>query len=403
MKILIVSQHFWPETFRISAVASGLARLGHDVRVLTGKPNYPEGRVYSRYRATGIETEMMGEVRVDRVPLLPRGRGDAARLAGNYASFVASASALGPSLVEGWRPDVVFSYATSPIFQAIPAIRIARRARAPLVTWVQDLWPESVVATGYIRDPRILAIIERAVQWIYARSDLILAPSPGYLEPIRRLANGTPVDILPNSAEPIGPCTCPPVLTLPPGFNVVFAGNLGRAQGLLSVPDAAAMLADQPDLRFVLVGGGQLEARLADTVRARRLPNVMLAGRYPDHAMPGIFAQADALLATLGRDPLLARVLPAKLQSYLAAGRPIIAAMAGEGAALVRDSGAGIACAPESPAALSAAVRELMALSPEARAAMGEAGQRAHAERFRPELLDAQLAAHFERLVRQRK
>ena len=396
MRVLLLSQHFWPESFRINDVAIALHAAGHEVVVLTGQPNYPGGTVFSGYRAGATGKEWHDGLEIHRVPLVPRGRGTALRLVANYLSFIASAALLGAWQLRGRRFDVVFVYGTSPILQALAGVFLAWLKRCALVIWVQDLWPQSLQATGYVRNPRLLAAVAGVVRWIYRRCDLLLVQSRGFEAPVRALAGTTPVVFHPNPAGSIPPAAAgEPAFTLPHGFNLVFAGNLGTAQALDSVLDAAALLADLPDLRFVLVGSGQCSAWLAEQVRERGLNQVLLPGRFAPEAMPAILAQASALLVTLAADPAMALTIPSKVQSYLAAQRPIVAALDGEAARVIAESGAGRVCRPADAQALANTVRELLAMPEAARAEMGRAGGRYHASHFSMARLAPQLEAHL--------
>jgi len=404
MRILIVTQYFWPESFRINEIAESLRDAGCEVMVLTGQPNYPEGVIRPGYSMLSAKVEEHHGIPVFRVPLVPRGRGSGIRLAINYLSFVAFASIVGPFHLRRRPVDVVFVYGISPILQAIPAVWLGRLKQAKVVTWVQDQWPESLSATGFVRQKRVLDAVSRVVRWIYARSDLLLVQSRAFLAPVRNLARGRPVEYHPNPGEVAFDRATEPgpaPLELPPGFNVVFAGNLGNAQSLETILDAAAVLAPLADTRFVLVGSGSRDEWLAGEVSRRKLANVQLAGRFPPEAMPPILSQASALLVTLRRDPIMAQTIPSKVQAYLAAGRPVIAAVDGEGAAIIRESGAGIACAAEDAQALADAVRRLRGLAPSDRAAMGAAGRAYYARHFHPELLARVLKTRLEQLVRE--
>jgi glycosyltransferase involved in cell wall biosynthesis len=396
LKILIVSQHFWPESFRINDVADDLQSAGHEVTVLTGQPNYPGGRTFEGYRAWSTGAQCRGGVDVQRVPLVPRGRGSAARLVLNYLSFIASATLIGAWRLRGRRFDVVFVYATSPLLQALAAIALARMKHAALVTWVQDLWPQSLEVTGYVRNPRLLAAVARVVRWIYARNDLLLVPSRAFEAPVRSLAASVPLRYHPNPGDAAPASAGVPELVLPPGFNVVFAGNLGTAQALDTVLDAAQKVADLADLRLVLVGSGQRSAWLSEQVRERGLHNVLLPGRFGPEAMPGILAQASALLVSLVSSPAMSLTIPSKLQTYLATGRPVIAALDGEGARIVQEAGAGFACEAGNAQALADALRRVHALPAAERDDMGTAGKRYYAEHFSTQRLTQALAVHLQ-------
>lgn len=393
MKILILSQHFWPETFRINEVAHSLREVGCDVSVLTGQPNYPDGKVFSGYHAWRAQVDSFDGIDVYRVPLVPRGAGGALRLVMNYLSFIVAASVAGPWLLRRKDIDVIFVYGTSPILQAIAAICIAKIKQARVVVWVQDLWPESLAATGFIKNRRTLSVVGSVVRWIYRRSDLLLVQSTSFVSSVASMAGRTAVRYHPNPAErsfQSGKAD-ESGIRLEPGFNVLFAGNLGTVQSLDTIVEAAEKLRDLNDLRFVLVGSGSRGAWLAQEVARRRLMNIKLLGRFPPDAMPGLLDQASVLLVTLARSPILAQTVPSKLQAYLAAGKPIIASLDGEGANVVEEANAGVTCPAEDATELARAVRKLYGTSPENRERMGLSGRRFYEEHYEPDMLAARL------------
>ena len=405
MNVLILSQYYWPESFRINEVAYSLREAGCHVTVLTGQPNYPAGEVFQGYRAAGWGAERhAGGYEILRVPLAPRGQRSGVRLAINYLSFVLSASTLGLWLLRGRRFDVIFVYAVSPITQSIPGVLIKRVKRASLVTWVQDLWPESLSATGFVQNRRVLGWVEKMVRWIYRRNDLLLAQSRAFVPSIRALAGGTRVEYHPNPGElafdhAVGDEE--PAVRLPDGFNVVFAGNLGSVQALDTILDAAELLQRSDDVRIVLVGSGSREAWVREEIQRRGLANVLLTGRFPPEAMPAILHQASALLVTLVRDPVMEQTIPSKVQAYLAAGRPVIASLDGEGARVVLEAGAGLASAAEDAQGLADAIHRLRELPPARLEAMGESGRRYYETHFSPAFLARELVGHFRSTVGQ--
>ena len=407
MKVLVVSQYFWPESFRINEVVESLRRLGCHVTVLTGQPNYPQGEVFDDYRAGGFGMQQHeAGYCVYRVPLMPRGRGGAVGLVANYLSFVLSASVLGPWLLRKQCFDVVFVYAPSPIIQAIPAVWLAFIKRAKLVTWVQDLWPQSLEATGFVRNRRVLDMVAMLVRWIYRHCDLLLVQSQAFIPTVQAMAGKTPVQYHPNPGELAFSQTQPlgqPALLLQPGFNVVFAGNLGTVQALGSVLDAAELLRPHADVRLVLVGSGSRSEWLDQEVARRRLGNVQLAGRFAPESMPGILAQASVLLVSLVRSSTMSQTVPSKVQAYLAAGRPIIASLDGEGARVVEESGAGVSCPAEDAAALAQAVLRIRAAPADELQRMGEAGPIYYKQHFDPARLATRLAQHFSQVTARHK
>lgn len=396
MRVLVISQYYWPESFRITEVVELLQRTGCHVTVLTGQPNYPQGGVFEGYSAAGFGAQLhKAGYSIYRVPLVPRGRGDAISLVANYLSFILSASVFGPWLLRKQSFDVIFVFGMSPILQAIPAVILKWIKVAKLVTWVQDLWPESLEATGFVRNRRALAMVAIVVRWIYRRNNLLLVQSQAFISPVQAMAGKTPVLYHPNPGElafgqtqPTGPST----LVLEPGYNVVFAGNLGTVQALGIVLDAAEVLRPYSDVRLVLVGSGSRSEWLQQEVARRQLDNVQLAGRFPPEAMPGILAQASALLVSLVKDPIMSQTVPSKVQAYLAAGKPIIASLDGEGARVVAEAGAGIACSAEDADALANAVLRLRDTSPEEKEEMSQRGLRYYEKNFEPKLLATRLA-----------
>lgn len=399
MRVLVVSQHFWPESFRINDVVVDLTRVGCEVEVLTGQPNYPEGSVFPGYKALSMGRQAYGPgITVHRVPLAARGPGSAVRLAANYLSFIFSASILGPWLLRGRRFDAVFVYGTSPILQAIPAVLFKLRKRARLVIWVQDLWPESLEVTGFVRNKRLLGAVAAVVRWIYRRADLLLVQSEAFIPPVSAMAGGTRVVYHPNPGEAMqehgAAGEAAPRVPLDEGaFNVVFAGNLGTVQALETVVEAADRLREHADIRIVLVGGGSRAEWVQQEVSRRGLTNVQLPGKFPSASMPDLMRRASALLVTLSRQPILAQTVPSKLQTYLAGGTPIIASLDGEGARVVVEAGAGLACPAEDAGALATAVLRLRDMPAEERARLGAAGRQFFARHYEPLALAERLAA----------
>lgn len=397
LRVLVVSQYFWPETFLINDVVRTLVAQGHEVTVATGKPNYPDGRVFDGYSAAGTQRERyMGKVDVVRVPLWPRGRGGARNLILNYLSFVASGLVFFQWLLRGQQFDAILVFAPSPITQAIPAILLKWLKRTPLVLWVQDLWPESLSATGFIRNPQLLRAVGWVVKGIYRCCDLLLVQSRAFIESVARYADREKIVYFPNSisgdqisqSEELPPALCE---VLDKHFCIVFAGNLGAAQGLETIVQAAATLRDMPELRLVLVGSGSRLNWLQVQKEALGLDNLVLPGRFPMALMPRLFERAAALLVSLNDEPIFAQTIPSKLQAYMAAGRPIIASLNGEGARVVLEAGAGFAGPAGDADTLADVIRRMHAMPVDAREAMGAAGYQYYLAHFEMGALCARL------------
>lgn len=397
MHLLIVTQYFWPEEFRINDLAQGLVARGHAVTVYTGKPNYPRGSFFPGYGFWSRPRENYDGIEIVRVPLVPRGHGGAVRLALNYLSFAAFASMLAPLRCRG-RFDAILVFEPSPITVGLPALVLRALKRIPILFWVQDLWPESLEATGAVSSPRILKLFERLTRFIYRGCERVLVQSRGFIEPTRRM--GVPperIRYFPNSAESFyRPLELADAAeerkALPQGFRVMFAGNIGAAQDFPTILAAAELLRDDPDIHWIVLGDGRMAAWVRDEVARRGLAHcVHLLGRHPVDSMPRWFAAADALLVTLKREPIFAYTIPTKIQSYMACARPIVAGIDGEGARVTQEAGAGYAVPAEDPQALADAVRRMAALSAEAREALGQAGRRYFEQHFGREHLLEQL------------
>ncbi|WP_374334984.1 glycosyltransferase family 4 protein [Leeia sp.] len=405
VRILIVSQHFWPEGFHINDVARSLVAQGHTVDVLTAKPNYPEGRIFTGYRAWGCQQEDYHGATIRRMPLFPRGKDSKVRLALNYLSFIFSGYAFGPWLTRGQKYDVIFVYGVSPILQALPALFLGWLKKSPVVIWVQDLWPESLSATGYVKNRFILKAVEKVVRFIYHHTDLLLVQSRAFIAPVRKLAPRTPIQYHPNSvdesfAKPAMPASHPGVPALDAPFTVMFAGNIGAAQAVDVIVEAAVLLKAHSDIHFIVLGDGSRREWMLQQVRQQGLANLHLPGRFPVETMPGFMQKASVLLVTLADREIFAATVPNKVQAYMAAGRPIIASMNGEGARLVIEAGAGLSAPAENGPALAEAILALYRQPASARQTMAENARAYYNAHFTHEKLVSELIEHFKAVGR---
>jgi glycosyltransferase involved in cell wall biosynthesis len=401
MNVLIWSQYFWPENFRINQLATALHQSGLQVSVLTGKPNYPEGNVYPGYKTKGIQVEGYEGMRVIRMPLVSRGNNSFIRLALNYLSFILSGYMFAPKALRSQKIDVVFVYAVSPLLQTLPAILIAKIKRAPLVLWVQDLWPESLLATGFVKNRYILQAVEKLVRYIYRHTDSILISSEAFRGPISRLVKDVDkIRYYPNAAEPVAVRSgsknaCLSAVEIEKWFSIVFAGNIGAAQSMETILGAAEKLRSFQKIKIFIVGSGSQKGWLEKEMIKRKLDNVRSTGRLPHTEMPEIFAAASVLLVTLKNSPIFTFTVPSKVQAYLAAGKPVIASMNGEGARIIEAAGAGFSCPAEDSNALAKTILSIYNLSAEEQIKPGERGLRYFKDHFNFTSLVAELIDHF--------
>lgn len=379
MKILIVTQYFWPEEFRVNDLVSGLVDRGHHVTVLTGKPNYPTGRVFDAYRKDPSAYSVYHSIPVVRVPMFSRGT-RAITLLLNYVSFALSGSILGPFKLWGMNFDAIFVFEPSPISVGFPALVLRWLKGAPVAFWVLDLWPESLEATGVVRSKFILRQVGRIVKFIYDRCDLILAQSRSFVPEIQRF-NQSPNKIryFPSWADKTDRTgrdhPAPEIPMDGEKFSVVFTGNIGEAQDFGAVLDAAELLKDNKAVRWVIVGDGRMASWVREEVCRRHLhESVLLPGRFPLERMRSFYLHADALLVSLKAEPIFSMTIPGKLQSYLAEGLPILAMLDGEGADVITRSSAGLASPAGNGTALAASVLKMMSMTEQERSQMGRNG-----------------------------
>jgi glycosyltransferase involved in cell wall biosynthesis len=386
LRILFVSQWFEPEfPFKGLDFAKELVGRGHQVEVLTGFPNYPGGRVYPGYRVRWRQRETMEGIPVTRVALYPSHDRSGVRRAANYLSFAASAATVGAASVS--RADVAYVY-HPPATIAFPAAVLKALRGVPFVLDVQDLWPDTLAATGMVKSRAVLGAVGRFCAAAYRSAARVVVPSPGFRQAL--LDRGVPdgkIGVIYNWCRRLavaGAQPGAPVLKeagVDGRFNVVFAGAMGPAQALDSVLDAAAAVqAQEPRVQFVFAGGGVARDALERRAAGMRLGNVKFLGHRPPGEIAPLLAAADVLLVHLRDDPLFSITIPSKTQDAMASGRPILMAVRGDGADLVRAAGAGVCVGPEDPAALAGAVCELSRLAPAALEAMGARG-RAYYER----------------------
>jgi glycosyltransferase involved in cell wall biosynthesis len=406
MKILIVTQYFWPESFRVNDLAFALRDKGHQVTVLTGIPNYPAGRFYPGYGIFQQVRQIFGGLRIIRVPMLPRGNSRGWQLALNYLSFALSASLFGPLYCRGVY-EIIFVAQYSPATVGIPAVILKKLRGTPIMFWIQDLWPESLSASGAVRSQLTIRIIGRLVRRIYESCDQILVQSRGFFSHLEGMGvDSDRVRFFPNWAETHYRAVdaeedLPEVSSLPAGFRVMFAGNIGASQDFGTILFAAEQLKEYPDIKWLILGDGRMRSWVENEIRKRGLTgNVHLLGRHPIESMPRFFAQADAMLVTLRNEPIFSLTIPGKVQSYLACGRPIIAALDGEGGRVIDEAGAGITCPPENPEALAGAVLKCYRMTRSDRETMGLRGRTYYESHFERQMLLDRLETWMEELSR---
>lgn len=346
--ILVISQYFYPEPFRINDMCKEWVKRGYKVTVLTGIPNYPQGEYYEGYGLTKKRTEKWNGIRIIRIPLMARGKGSIG-LVCNYLSFAVSGY-IWTSLSK-IKADYVFTFEVSPMTQALVGCWYARKHKVPHYLYVQDLWPENVVTVTGISNPVVIKPINRMVDYIYKNTDEIFATSPSFVEAICNRKRKVPhykVHYWPQYAEDFyKPMEKTSVEEIPEddSFKVIFTGNIGTAQGLQILPQTAEILREE-NVKFVIVGDGRYLDEFEQEIQKRNVQDkfIMIA-RQPAERIPELLAACDAAFLSFQNDELWTKTIPAKLQSYMACGMPIIASAEGETERIITEAECGVCSA----------------------------------------------------------
>jgi colanic acid biosynthesis glycosyl transferase WcaI len=368
VRLLIISQYFWPEDFRVNDLTSEMVRKGHSVTVLTGLPNYPSGKLFPEFREDPEQFATLDGAKIIRVPHVLRGTSKI-RLLANYISFFLSASVCGPWLLRGCKFDGIVVFEISPVTVGIVSSVIRAIKKAPVAFWVLDQWPETLQAVGVTNNKFVLRMVGRLVAFIYRRCDAILAPARTLIPQLANYCEGSTKKIFyfPNWSDPIsidGVVPAPEIGLATGAFIVLFAGNIGVAQDFESILNAAEELRENVRIRWLFVGDGRMSSWVRSEIDRRGLStNVQMVGRVAQDRMPSFF-------------------VPGKLQTYLAAGKPVLAMLNGEGADVVRRANAGLVCDAGDSRGLARIVRSMMEISAAQREQMGVNGRTYCAREF---------------------
>lgn len=401
-RVLLVTQYFYPENFKSNELAFELVKRGYEVDALVGIPNYPEGKYFKGYGLFKKRHEVVNGVNIYRCFQTPRGKGGW-RLPVNYFSFVVF-GCLKVLFHLAWKHyDCIIGHEPSPIFQAYPALLLRKIKKIPFYYWIMDLWPDAMMSGGGVKNKKILNFVDKLVKDIYNQCDKILITS----KPFRRAINekgdydkkivyypnwsvDMSFDKLRNRSEESKEgkekfeSLCNLIPALPEGFKIMVAGNLGSAQCLDKVAEVMMELKDMKEVKWVFVGDGSKKAWLDEFIKENDLEeNAVTVGRYPADTMPMFFAQADAMLVTLkGGFRHLEMVVPARLQSYMSAGRPVLAMLGEGGAEIIEESGCGYVVPAGDSKALAQVIREKVLTDKEGFEAMGAKGRKYYEENY---------------------
>lgn len=345
MRILIATPHFYPESFKCNDLAFELQRRGHDVTVMTAIPDYPKGKFFEEYGIFKKRKEVINGVKVHRSLIIPRGKGSNSRLILNYISYTFFSILRGIRFAFGTRFDMVFVFQLSPVMVGIPATIIKKKQKIPMLFCVQDLWPESLSSAGGIKNKLILKTFGKLTTYLYKNSNKILISSEGFRNSITKKGDfNDKIRFFPNWIDKIDKsipdnCCLP---KLPDGFIVMYAGNIGDAQDIQAIIKSAELLRDNEKIKFVFLGDGRMKGFLVNEIQRKDLgKTVSYMGRYPLETMPYFLSKANVLLLSLKDTEIFSLTVPSRLQAFMAAGKPVVGMINGEGAEVIKKANCG--------------------------------------------------------------
>ena len=395
MKILVVCQHYWPEPFPLTDICEDLVKRGHEVHIITDVPNYPMGYIYDGYKKGKNRKQTRNGVKITRTFTIGRRNNLIFRFL-NYFSFAISSTLYAKGLKEEY--DVVFTNQTSPILMVNAAMTYAKKHKKKTVLYCMDLWPASLAAGGVGQGSPIYKVFHKISDYLYKKADRILITSQMFREYFRNEfgIDDSVISYLPQYANAGFEATAETDYTDKKTTSLMFAGNVGAAQSIPTILGAAKLLKNKEDITWHIVGDGSELENLKASAEKDGLSNVIFHGRHPIEKMPEFYSMADAMLVTLTKDPFISLTLPAKVQSYMAAGKPIIAAADGEIPIVLEKSGCVFSAPAEDAKGLANEVTEF--INHKDKKALSQAAKKYYKENFTQELfmdkLESELLAH---------
>lgn len=349
MKILVVCQYYYPEPFRITNICEELVKRGHKITVLTGLPNYPEGKILKDYKKKEHRDEIRNGVRIIRCNEHGRGN-NAINMLWNYFSFATSGKRMIRKLEKDF--DLVFIHQLSPVMMAWPGIKYATKYGKKSILYCYDLWPASLSAGGIKQGSAVYNLFGRISNKVYNQVDHICVTSKSFIDYLvqEHSVNKNRISYLPQYCEELFDC----IESEPhDGINYVFAGNIGEMQSVETIINAANLVKNRSDITIYIVGDGRNLENCKHLAKKLETNNVIFYGRKPIEQMPMFYSKADAMIVTLAKDDFVSKTLPGKVQSYMASGKPIIAAIDGEARMIIEEADCGLTCDAEDYEALA--------------------------------------------------
>ena len=371
MKILVICQHYWPENFRVTEICEALVQRGHQVTALVGLPNYPSGIIPQEYRRHRNRRQLRNGVEIRRCFEIGRKPGKLG-LAINYVIYMTSASIKALWLKRDY--DVIYAYSTSPVLMSLPASLLRCFTKKKLMIYVLDIWPACLAAMNVREDSFFYGFMKKVSRWVYRKADMLIYSSKRFQDYLRQV-HGIDVSdeqYMPQFADDVFRQPLPPSPPKTDAVQLVFAGNIGKVQAVEILIQTAALLRDEP-IRWHIIGDGSNEEACRRLASSFALENVVFYGRKPLSEMPAFYAMADAMLVSMRDDISVNDTLPGKVQSYMAAGKPVLGSIAGETAYVIEQAQCGFCAPPDDPEAFAEVVKRFLAAGDKQE--MGRRGQ----------------------------
>ena len=338
--ILLISQVFYPEQFPINLLAQNLKKKGFNIRVLTGYPTYPKIDKYFRYFKLYPSITYFKKIKIFRTPIFPRVNNSPLILIINYISFIINSILLAPFFLFRKKVDYIFVYATSPLLQALIGVFIKRLKKSKLIVWVQDLWPESLEYTGYVKNKFILNFIKKIVKFIFDHSDLILVQSDSFKQNIKKITNKN-INILHNPSKNF---FFKNRINHSKKIKYLYAGNIGSVQSIEIIVEIAKKFKKNKYISFEIIGSGSRVNNIKDLIKKYKLKNIIVKSSKNYLQIKKEFHKADVLIATLKKHKLSEKTIPSKIQAYMSSGKPILCTIEGESSKLIKQANCGFIC-----------------------------------------------------------
>ena len=409
-RLLILTNHFYPEDFRVNELAFELAKRNYEVTVITAIPDYPQGRFFKGYSIFKRRKEKFHDVRIIRLLIIPRRHGNALRLILNYFSYLVSSLIFIFFHSLQTTYDAVLVHMTSPFFITLPGLYLKRRKGIPLILWILDLWPESVAAAGGIKNQKLLRALDLMVKKVYAQSDKILVSSNTFRESINKKGNfADKLVYFPNWADSIPQVSFegtyksiePFCSKTSSDFIFLFAGNLGEAQNIDFLLRAIAQMKLHSGVKFVFMGDGRKRVQLINITHILGLSDIcFFPGRFPQSTMSYFMDRADVMLASLKRDPIFSLTVPAKVQFYMSQGKAILGVLDGEASRIIEESRCGLTVIPGDTQGFQSTVFQFLEFTKDQLLQLGDNGRLYYVEHFAIEKRISQIESLLRSVVK---